>query len=275
MAGEDTFVALRRRALLDEHRPRLLGLAYRLLGTVTDAQLVLDEAARSCSSTDLTTLVTQAALRRLSEVQPRGVGYAGRWLPEPVRSSTLSLPRLLALEELSPLERCAYVLRVVDGLPYAEVATALGRSGPATRQLVRRARQRLTEGRARTVLDDSAVPRFAAACRTARLAPLERALATEVVVVTDAPSPHPLRGDQAAAVLLATLRRLPPGTVLVEEPVNGEPGLVGRVGAGPVAAFAVQPRGGRIGVVLAVTRPARLVGLAASATRGAPGRRMP
>jgi RNA polymerase sigma-70 factor (ECF subfamily) len=182
---------------------------------------------------------------------------------------------LLALEELSPLERCAYVLRVVDGLPYAEVATALNRSGPATRQLVRRARKRLGERPVPPVVDDCAVPRFAAACRTARLAPVEKTLAAEVVVVNDTPSPGTVRAGQAAAVLLGTLRRLPHGAVLVEEPVNGEPGLVGRVGTRPVAAFAVQPSGARIGVVLVVTKPARLGGLAASATERAPGRRMP
>lgn len=275
MPGQETFVELRRRALLDEERPRLLGLAYRLLGTVSDAQLVLDEAVRSSAAVDPTTLVTQASLRRLREIRPRRQGYAGRWLPEPVPESALSLTMLLALERLSPLERCAYVLRVVDGLPYADVAAALDRSGPAVRQLVRRARTRLTENPFRPSTDEAVVAWFAAACRSARLTPLVDSLDADVVVVSDIPSPRPILRNQAAAWLLATLRRLPRGTALVEEPVNGEPGLVGRVRGRPVCAIAVQPHGDRIGVVLVVTNPARLVGLATSATEGAPGRRLP
>jgi len=275
MPGQDTFVALRRRALLDEQRPELLGLAYRLLGTVTDAQLVVDEVARSSSPDDLAALVTQASLRRLREVRPRRAAYAGLWLPEPVPESPLSLPTLLGLERLSPLERCAYVLRVIDGRPYLDVAAALDRSGPAVRQLVRRARKRLGATASASGPDEAVLRRFAAACRSARLAPLVQTLAAEVGVVSDAPSPHPVRPDQAAAWILTTLRRLPRGTALVEEPVNGQPGLVGRVGGRPVCALTVQGDRGGIGLVLVVTNPARLVGLASPATEGAPGRRMP
>ncbi|HEU4330173.1 MAG TPA: sigma factor-like helix-turn-helix DNA-binding protein [Lapillicoccus sp.] len=275
MPGQDTFVALRRRALLDEQRPRLLGLAYRLLGTLTDAHLVLDEVARSSSSADLTALVTRLALRRLEEVRPRRAGYAGRWLPEPVAETSLSLPTLLAMERLSPLERCAYVLRVADGLPYADVAAGLGRSGPASRQLVRRARNRLGVGPSALTVDEAVVQRFAAACRSARLTPLAEVLADEVAVHTDAPHPRADGRDQAAALLLSTLRRLPRGTVLVEERVNGEPGLVGRAGGRPVCALAVQSDAGRVAVVLVVTNPARLGGLITTATQGASGHRLP
>jgi RNA polymerase sigma-70 factor, ECF subfamily len=275
MPGQDTFVDLRRRALLDEQRPRLLGLAYRLLGSVTEARLALDQATRSGSSVDPTTLVTQAAMTRLREVRPRRQAYAGRWLPEPVTESTLSLPMLLALECLSPLERCAYVLRVVDGLPYADVATALDRSEPAARQLVRRARKRLGDSAGRPSVDANAVHRFADACRSGRLAPLVAVLAGQVVVLDGASSPRPLRGEQAAAVLLTTLRRLPRGTLLVEEPVNGEPSVVGRAGGRPVCALALQPVADRLGVVLVVTNPVRLSGLTTATAEEAPGRRMP
>ena len=275
MPGQDTFVALRRRALLDEQGPALLGVAYRLLGTVTDAHLVLDEAARSCSPVDLGALVTRASLQRLREDRPRQEANAGRWLPEPVPESTLSLPALLALEQLSPLERCAYVLRVVDHRPYPHVAAALERSGPAVRQLVRRARKRLGDNAFPLATDEAVRRRFAAACRSARLAPLVETLAAEVLVVSDAPSPRAVGRDQAAAWLLTTLRRLPRGTALIEERVNSEPGLVGRVGGRPVCALTVQGDRGGIGLVLVVTNPARLVGLASPATEGAPGRRMP
>ena len=76
-------------------------------------------------------------------------------------------------------------------------------------------------------------------------------------------------------MLLTTLRRLPRGTLLVEEPVNGEPGVVGRAGGRPVCALALQPVADHIGVVLVVTNPVRLAGLATPTAEEVPGRRMP
>jgi hypothetical protein len=107
------------------------------------------------------------------------------------------------------------------------------------------------------------------------VAPLVGSLTDDVTVVTDLPSPHAVGRAQVAASLLATLRRLPRGTVLAEEPVNGEPGVVGRAGGRPVCALAVQSEGGRARVVLVVTNPARLAGLAPPARDRAPTRRMP
>ena len=145
-----------RALVFEQHRRRLLGISYRILGSVADARTFAGRLAR-WSTTDaaqvdnpeafLTTVVSRLSLDRLRRVKARREVYQGPWLPEPVSAETdpqaaaafadsLSLAFLVVLETLSPLERAAFVLREVFDEPYATVAEILGRKEPAVRQLV-------------------------------------------------------------------------------------------------------------------------------------------
>ncbi len=286
----ETFVGQRRASLFDEQRPRLMGVAYRMLGTVDDADHVLEEARRrwcaghvaqvSDPGTALLTIVVRLALRRLDRVRRERQGYAGTWLPQPVAGDgrvplspggaadgCIGLDLLAALETLSPLERAAYVLRVALGCPYPQVAAALGRNEPAVRQLVHRSRSHLRSSDLRAGTDRSrhevVVRRFAAACRSASLGPLLEALASDVVLHADdrrlAAVPSCVVGrDRAARSVLAVLRRLPRGAVAEVETFNGSSGVVVRVDAQPVCAMALTVDADTVVSVHLVATPGKL-----------------
>ena len=200
------------RRCFDEQRPRLLGLAYRMLGAVSEAEAVLDVTRERWSAgylpevqdpeTALTTLVTRLAMDRMRLLRAARQGYSGFWLPEPVPCRSrddepLSLELLAAMERLSPLERAAYVLRVVLARPYPEVAAVLGRRLPAVRQLVRRARVHLgdaaTPDEADRTRHEVVVRRLAAACRSASLGALVDVLGPDVVLLSDEGRRGPVR----------------------------------------------------------------------------------
>lgn len=146
----------------ETQRPRLLGLAYRMLGSLADAEDAVQDtflkwqnggtAGVTSPEAFLTTVCTRCCLDHLKAAHRKRVDYVGPWIPEPlqvdagsdpesdlVRAESLTTAFLLLLERLSPKERAAYLLREVFGRPYEEVAAALGVSEPASRQLVSRA----------------------------------------------------------------------------------------------------------------------------------------
>jgi RNA polymerase sigma-70 factor (ECF subfamily) len=168
------------RADVIEYRPRLLGLAYRMLGEIDEAEDVVQEAFLRWQLADreavrspeawLVTVVTRLAVDRLRRLQTERSAYPGPWLPEPVATepvlgpatppapdrpvelaSDLSLALLLLLERLTPEERAAFLLREVFDVEYATIARILERSGDAVRQMVHRARTRVRSDRARVV----------------------------------------------------------------------------------------------------------------------------
>ena len=152
-------------------RPRLFGIAYRMLGSVEDAEDVVQEAYLRWEGTDpdairsaeawLVTVTTRLAINRLRRAATEREHYAGHWLPEPIATapepadrraetrSDLSLAFLVLLERLSPEERAAFLLRDVFDTGYAEIARVLERTEAACRQLVHRARARVRTERAR------------------------------------------------------------------------------------------------------------------------------
>ena len=294
MSLTDTTVEPRRLAQLDEQRPRLFGIAYRILGSLTDADDVLREAGVRWSAVNLarvvdseallTTIVTRLSLDRLRRERVRREVYAGRWLPELVpdepsagdpaskaeRVDSLSVAGLALMERLSPLERAAFVLRVIFGYGYADVAAALDRSESATRQLVHRAQRRLGE-RPRPSADPlrhrDVTRRFVAACAAAQLGPLLDVLTEDVVVVSDGsgaargPSKPVAGRDHAARFLVGVLRRLPRGAVASMESFNGTPGLVVRVNGEPVSALAIQVEDDHVASVHLVATPSKLAAL--------------
>jgi RNA polymerase sigma-70 factor, ECF subfamily len=161
-------------AAAERHRPRLFGIAFRMLGDVQDAEDVVQDAMLRWQDAQrgaiqepeawLVAVTTRLAIDRLRQARTRRAQYPGPWLPEPVAeerfspeyrtelASDLSMAFLVLLERLAPEERAAFLLRDVFGCEYGEIAAALGKSQAAARQTVHRARERVRADR----------PRFAA-----------------------------------------------------------------------------------------------------------------
>lgn len=204
----------------EPHRRRLLGLAYRMLGSMTDAEDAVQEAYLRWHATDrdhvsdprafLMTTTTRICLDILTSARARREQYVGPWLPEPIvdadalapdthteLAEDLSVALLLTVDRLSPLERAAFLLHDVFDFSFAEVASALERSEAACRQLAARARAHVKASRPRGVATASArsgeidakhadlMSAFVAATRSGDLDGLTRMLASDVRVVTD------------------------------------------------------------------------------------------
>ena len=197
--------------LFEQHRSRLFGLAYRMLGTPADAEDVLHDAWLRLHAQDVTTLddpeawlvtvTTRLALDRLRRVKAERAHYTGPWLPEPLvpeaehpdvtleRGESLTLSFLLLLERLSPEERAAFLLREVFDYSHAEAAAILEIAEDACRQRVHRAKLRLREGRPRFNVDQSAqrrmLQRFVAAMAEPSLDTLRALFAEDAVHISD------------------------------------------------------------------------------------------
>jgi RNA polymerase sigma-70 factor (ECF subfamily) len=268
-------------------RPRLLGLAYRMLGVMADAEDIVQEAWLRWQGADpagverpdawLTTVTTRLALDRLRSAQRRREQYVGPWLPEPILvgpgpedaadlSDSLTLGFLVLLDRLQPVERAAFLLADVFRVPYAEVASSLGKSEAACRQVVSRARKRLSgapvrrpTGAERRVLDElvSAILRGDADAAVARLAP-------DVVLVADGGAERkaarrPIVGAEKVVRLLMALSRQVTGTVEVEPvPLNGEPGLLLTIDGKVDLAVGASLAGDRVSTIWLVRNPDKL-----------------
>ena len=211
-AGTDPLAAFER------HRRLLFTVAYQMLGSVADAEDVVQDTWLRWSATDradvadprayLVRIASRLALDRLGSARSRRESYVGPWLPEPLLTASspvasaapdpddaaalgdqVSLALLVVLETLSPAERAVFVLREVFGLPAAEVAAILGRSEAAVRQTAHRAREHVRARQPRFDTDRStqrlATERFLAACAGGDVEALLAALAPDVVLVSD------------------------------------------------------------------------------------------
>jgi RNA polymerase sigma-70 factor (ECF subfamily) len=273
-----------------------MGVAYRILGSVADAEDVLQDAWLRWNTQDLktvqsaraflSTVVTRLSIDRLRRIRARRETYTGPWLPEPIVTAegspddpaaaaeladSLSMALLVVLETLSPLERAAFVLREVFERPYPEVAAALGKQEAATRQLVHRARDHVDAGHARFQADRrthaAVVERFLTACRDADLAALMDILAPDVVIVSDsggqARAPRrPVHGrDNVARLLVGIAANVPPGTTFTLESFNGHLGIVARMGDLPISAMAVDVNDTLVSTLHLLANPEKMYGL--------------
>jgi RNA polymerase sigma-70 factor (TIGR02957 family) len=219
-------------SVFDEHRGLLTSVAYRVLGSVTDAEDAVQEAWLRWSGVDhsevrdprafLVRVTTRLAIDRLRRARARREAYVGPWLPEPVltgqdpsedaaMAESISMAMLVVLETLSPLERAVFVLREAFGMPYSEIADVLGRKEEAVRQLARRARAHVHERRSRFDADQveqrRVTERFLEATTTGDLEGLMAVLSPGVELVADsggrALAPRrPVRGAQKVARFL-------------------------------------------------------------------------
>ena len=273
-------------------RPLLFSIAYRILGSVSEAEDAVQEtwmrysSAAACPESPrayLSVTVTRVAIDVLRSARVRREEYVGPWFPEPLledpyqdpaRSAeladSLSMAALLLLERLSPLERAVFVLREVFAFDFAEIASAVGRSPAACRQLAVRARRHMDEGRPRFATGrrerDELAGRFLDAFRDGDVDALRDLLAADVQMVGDGGGkalqlPRAVVGAVKVARLLATfgpdLARI--GAVLTAHQVNGQPGAVIRDRAGRVVtALVLDITGGMVQTVRAIQNPDKL-----------------
>ncbi|WUI03319.1 RNA polymerase sigma-70 factor [Spirillospora sp. NBC_00431] len=276
----------------EELRPLLFSIAYRLLGSVTEAEDAVQETwlrweAASAQPTSakayLSAVVTRISINVLRSARVRREEYVGPWFPEPLltdpyqdpeRSAELadsvSMAALLLLERLSPLERAVFVLREVFGFGFGEIASAVGRSEAACRQLVVRARRHMNEGRPRFEADrrerEALALRFFDAFAEGDVDGLRDLLAADVRLVADSGGKAPqwaqgFSGAGQVARVLAAL--IPPfarlGGVVEPHQVNGQPGAILRDRDGKVInTWALDILEGRIQAIRTVSNPDKL-----------------
>ena len=277
--------------LFQQHRPRLFGLAYRMLGTPADAEDVLHDAwlrwnAQDVSALDdpeawLVTVTTRVALDRLRRAKTEREHYTGPWLPEPAgeiaeapdaaleNSETLTLSFLLLLERLSPEERAAFLLHEVFDYSHAEAAAILGIAEDACRQRVHRAKARLREGRPRFHVDEQAqrrlLERFVAAMRRPDLETLRALFAEDAVAVADGGGVarailQPLHGSERLARLYLQIAQMSNNYGLRYElrTLNGAPALLTWRGEQLFVATWIDCEDDRITAIHAIRHPDKL-----------------
>ncbi len=274
----------------EQERPRLMGLAYRMLGRWSEAQDVVQDAAlRWLAQTRqdirnhkgfLTTLVTRLAIDRLRREKARRETYPGPWLPEPVvtplegaddqsaLAQDLSVAMLLLFERLAPEERAAFILREALGAPYAEIAQTLEKSEGAVRQIVSRARERIKRPRSNAISDPQRhhelIARVALAVQAGDKAGLTVLLAPDAVLLTDgggrrSAALRPIEGAPAIVSLLFGLRGFaePPRSVQVIT-LNGAPAALTRNAQGEDSVIQFTLEAGLISTIYISRNPEKL-----------------
>jgi RNA polymerase sigma-70 factor, ECF subfamily len=276
----------------EELRPLLFAIAYRILGSVTEAEDAVQETWLRYESSPtqprsvkafLSAIVTRTSINVLRSARVRREEYVGEWFPEPLladpyedpeRSAELadsvSMAALLLLERLSPLERAVFVLREVFGFSFPEVASAVGRSEAACRQLGLRARRHMDAGRPRFEADRSERERLAArffdALRDGHVDRLQDLLAADVQLAGDAGGKVPalartITGADKVTRLLASFLPLLVRVNVMFEPrdVNGQPGAIFRDREGKVLfTLALDVLDGQIQTIRSVSNPDKL-----------------
>ncbi len=286
--------------LFDDARPRLLGLAYRILGSRTDAEDAVQDTFLKWMDADradirnpgawLTTTCTRRCLDLLRAAHRTRVNYVGPWLPEPIQqtdeddlsqdldmASSLKTAFLLMLERLSPKERAAYLLHEIFDTPYADIADALDMQEAACRKLVSRARTHVNVSKTRFATpvqrQDQLLAAFRAAVTAGTTDVLQALLSEDIRLAADGGGKvpairKPLYGKAAVGKLLAGLRRYWEEFEWEISTINGERGFVlreeGQVQA--TVSFAYDPDGKATDIFI-MRNPEKLENLGAIAIR--------
>jgi len=277
--------------IFQQHRARLCGVAYRMLGSRSDAEDVVQDAYLRWHRTSiadirsveawLVTVVTRLSIDRLRQAKAERESYVGPWLPEPLvnneaapadreseLASSLSVAFLVVLERLAPEERAAFLLHEVFESGYDEIARILGKSEVACRQLVSRARKRVHEDRPRVQVSEAArtalLDRFVQAIRAQDKSALLDVLAADASWISDGGGKaraalKPVLGrDAVARFVLAVIGRYAAELRFEHVNVNGESGLALQVGEHLLSIMSIRTDGARILEVFATLNPEKL-----------------
>ena len=292
------------REIFNADRPRLFSIAYRMLGSASDAEDVLQDAWVRYAAADTstirspqafaTTIVTRLCLDRLKSARATREQYVGPWLPEPVltremdspeatleRAESVTLAFLVLLEKLSPEERAVFLLKDVFDYDHAEIGEILGISSANSRQLLHRARTALAQGRPRRAGTPGSrramAERFAQAFATGDAAALASMLASDAGMWADGggkatAARRPLLGREAIVTFLVGIHRIGEASGLIRdaslviEDVNSEPALILRVGARLESIFVLSVEDDAITGIRVVRNPDKLVRIDRSLT---------
>jgi RNA polymerase sigma-70 factor (ECF subfamily) len=280
-------------------RPRLLRLAYRMLGSLAEAEDIVQEAwlrwqradrgAVAAPAAYLSRTVTRLCLDTMKSARARRETYVGAWLPDPIADSVaapedetmrldeLTYTLMLALERLSPLERAAFLLHDIFGLPSGEVAETLERDATAVRQLAARARKHVRAPRPRYPVAREEGERIAraffAASTSGDTAALRGLLADNVVLISDgggkvAAFRNPILGMQRVLRLFAGLYRKRaqlPTTFVRPLWIDGLPGFLSRARGDVLQTTALEIAEGRIAAIYITRNPDKLAHIADAA----------
>ncbi|MCU1249621.1 MAG: polymerase sigma-70 factor [Edaphobacter sp.] len=279
-------------ATFDQYRSLLFSIAYRMLGSVADAEDMLQETfIRWQQSADekiesprafLVTIISRLCINHLQSARVRREEYVGEWLPEPIVTDptsdpfaiikvdeSLSIAFLVLLERLTPIERAVFLLREVFEYEYSEIANIVGQSEVNCRQILRRARQHVSTMRPRFEVPEpkrtDLLERFLTAVGTGEMTGLIELLSKDVVLHSDGGGkglavPNEVRGaDKVARGILGSLKRLVPATLVRKMVrINGAPGLVNYLDGKPHSVLTLDVQNGRIQNIYIVTNPEKL-----------------
>jgi RNA polymerase sigma-70 factor (ECF subfamily) len=273
-------------AAFDPLRPRLIRVAYRMLGSVADAEDAVQEAFIRWMKADraqvrepeafLRRTVTRLCLDQLRAVRRRRETYVGPWLPDPIvedqaeEADDVTLPLMLALERLSPLERAAFLLHDVFGVAFEEVAATIDRDPAACRQLAARARNHVREARPRFKVERQRgleiASAFFAASRSGDMSALGAMLAADVSLHSDGGGKRPaalrplfgFADVMTVHAALAVRLREHPSELVQVGLISGLPGFVTREADGELQTTALEIEDGRVVAIYVVRNPDKL-----------------
>ena len=280
-----------RTAAFEPERGRLTRLAYRMLGSLSEAEDVVQDAwirwAKIEEGVDvpaayLTRIVSRLCLDRLKSARARRETYVGPWLPDPLLTPAdpnetvaddVTVTLMLAMERLSPLERAAFLLHDVFDVPLTDIAATLDREPAAVRQLASRARKNVRSERVRYSLEAAEADRIARAffeaSRDGDPTALARLLAEDVEIHADGGGKahaflNIVRGIEHVLRLYAVQQRKVPAppTLLRTAIIDGLPGFISRNADGTVGTTALDIRDGRIRAIYIVRNPDKLAHIA-------------
>ncbi|MGD2060228.1 MAG: RNA polymerase sigma-70 factor [Acidimicrobiia bacterium] len=283
--------------IFERHRNRLMGIAYGMLGSVMDAEDVVQDAylrwrGVSVAAIDspeayLTTITTRLAIDSLRSARNRRETYVGPWLPEPIAASfepdpadlvaateAFSMALLVALERLNPIERAVLLLRDVFDLDYAEIADVVDKSPANCRQIASRARDKAGDTsrpvRAAPELERAVIERYLEKVSAGDVDGVASIFAEDVVLWSDGggkarAARHPLYGaKRVARHLVGVAPQTPPGTEVRMARLNGDPAVIGVLDGRAIGAVAFEIVDDVVVAVRAVLNPDKLSRLAAT-----------
>jgi len=284
-----------RLATFSQYRGLLFSVAYRMLGSVADAEDMVQETFirwQQAANDEirsprafLVTVITRLSINQLQSARVRREEYVGEWLPEPLVTGpesdplgvlkvdeSLSMAFLLLLERLTPMERAVFLLREVFEYEYEEIAKVLGQSEANCRQILSRAKQHVGDIRRRFDASarehDDLLKRFMQAVRKGEIKGLVDLLSSDAVLHSDGggkaiAQPHMIEGaENVARLILDRMSNVVPKNLVNRMArINGEPGFVSYLSGKPFSAFTLEGGDGRIKAIYIVTNPQKLAHL--------------